>query len=300
MKYCVFTIALSGLLLLAGAAVAEEETVKKATRILESSPYITKASIVIDGPELTAKLRTAFIESRLLHGIRGQLAELANAVDVARIRLELYEGSVPLFRFSLYREELLKLRNIPQNQMDWLDKIKLEDIRPIERVVADDLQVFSASVHSVKVAADETTVLLAYRGDRASLAETFVAMILTVVEDTPWVKDVTLIFTGQNDTRQRLSVSVESFLALLSEEKSPAAFFESITHGEAPAVARNEVAASSDAPAPPTSEKEIDTVTPQPEPSSPSNIIVFVVVGVAVAVLLGVFLFIRMRRKKDV
>ena len=300
MKYCVFTIALSGILLLAGTAVAEEETVKKATRIMESSPYITKATIAIDGPELTVKLRTTFIESRLLHGIRSQLVELADAVDVARIRLELYEGRVPLFRFSLDREELLKLRDVPQNQMDWLDRIRMEDIRPIERVVADDLQVFTASVHSVKVTEDETMVLLAYRGDRASLAETFVAMILTVVEDTPWVKEVTLIFTGQNDTRQRLSVSVENFLALLKEEKSPVAFFESIAHGEVPAIARNEVIAPSDAPATPTSEKDIDAVTPQPEPSASANIVLFVVIGIAVAVLLGVFLFVRKRRKKDV
>ena len=300
MKHLLFIIVLLGVPVFVGSANAESSVAENAAQILEHSEYITKAVASIDGSALTVKLRPTIVERRLVHVIRKELAAMADAVDVAVIHLEIYDGQMPLFRISLDRDRALALKTIPDDRMDWLSQLSMTDIRPIERVVADDLQVFSASVRSVKVADDETTVLLRYQGAPASLAETFVAMILTVVEDTPWVKDVTLIFTGQNDTRQRLSVSVESFLALLNEQKSPVAFFESITPLELPAVARNETDASSDAPVTPTADKEINAVTPQPEPGAPSNIIVVVVVGVVVAVLLGVFLFIRMGRKKDV
>jgi hypothetical protein len=298
MKHSLFIIVLLGVPVFVGSANAENSVAENAAQILEHSEYITKAVASIDGSALTVKLRPTIVERRLVHVIRKELAAMADAVDVAMIHLEIYDGQMPLFRISLDRDRALALKTIPDGRMDWLSQLSMTDIRPIERVVADDLQVFSASVRSVKVADDETTVLLRYQGAPASLVETFVAMILTVVEDTPWVKDVTFIFAGEGDARQQLSVSVENFLALLKEQKSPVEFFESIAHGEVPAIARNEIAASSDAPAARTSEKEIDAVTPQPEPSSPSNIIVSVVVGVAVAVLLGVFLFIRMGRKK--
>jgi|GEM_PF-2250156 len=97
------------------------------------------------------------------------------------------------------------------------DNPEFEDIRRPEFKVESDLWLFDVLVHNVTVINDTASVILEYLADEEGFWKDYFAMAFLVLEDVPWVKEISITYLTDNGSLT-ISTSSDDLLRLHSGE----------------------------------------------------------------------------------
>jgi hypothetical protein len=111
------------------------------------------------------------------------------------------------------------------------DKVTFEDLRSIIMKLSTDLSIFSATVENVDVDDDTAELVLTYDGSsEEEFWSDYTAMILVILEDCPWVEQITMTYNPIEDTDEQLIITAktENILAFIDESMTPEDFINSL------------------------------------------------------------------------
>ncbi|WP_179193050.1 hypothetical protein [Thermococcus litoralis] len=139
-----------------------------------------------------------------LMGMAYEVAKKAYEANPAKeVRVEAYYLGEPILGLTVSNGDF--------------DNLEFEDIRRPEFKVESDLWLFDVLVHNVTVTNDTASVILEYLADEEGFWKDYFAMAFLVLEDVPWVKEISITYLADNGSLT-ISTSSDDLLRLHSGE----------------------------------------------------------------------------------
>lgn len=139
-----------------------------------------------------------------LMGMTYEVAKKAYETNPAKeVRVEAYYLGEPILGLTVSNGDF--------------DNPEFEDIRKPEFKVESDLWIFDVLLHNVTVTNETASVILEYLADEEGFWKDYFAMGFLILEDAPWVKEVSITYLADNGSLT-ISSSSDDLLRLHSGE----------------------------------------------------------------------------------
>ncbi len=171
-----------------------EEIYSGLTSEINAMAFIKDTQISEKDDHLYIQMNTTFQDEKMIYYYQDIFEKAYLEVPSKSITLLIYSEGFPLLRIQSLQEDIENYINGKTERNAFIEKMVIKDIRSIEHVLYDELNLFDAYIIGISVDQSKTTVQLESMKPPEEFQDDFMAMALTVIENTPWVNEVVFQF----------------------------------------------------------------------------------------------------------
>lgn len=164
------------------------------------------AYVSLSSNETLVRFESPILNDDLL-GLTYDIAKKAYSAKPAKtVRVEAYFSGEPILGLTVEDGDF--------------ENAQFEDIRRPEYKIETDLSLFDVVVYNVSLDEDSARVTLEYLADKEGFWKDYLAMSFVILEDAPWVKEVSLNYLSDNGS-VTLTMSGDDILKVQSGKMTP-------------------------------------------------------------------------------
>lgn len=220
----VFLVILSCLSITFGE-VGVENTIKDS---LSNFEYVEEVVVTEKDNHLLVQFNLTYFDEQMIYYIEDIINNVYSFVEVDSLTLQVYDEGLPYLKVLTLKKDALNYREGVYDRNEYIEKLKIEDVRSIEKVIYDDLSVFDSYIYGINVGENSAIIQLEYMAKDEDFLEEIHAMGLTIVEDAPWINDVTFELYDQKTLLMTVYSIKSNFLDIVDGSISEEEFINNL------------------------------------------------------------------------
>lgn len=186
-----------------------------------------KSYVMLRNNSLIIKFQTIIDHGILkdFYDISTQAGETASDIDF--IILDAYVDQDPFLRVNIKAADARAAAVGNMSREDYISGFEFMDLRPVDRVLEDELAEYDTKVYFVHVGNRSARVDLAYNGlSQEQLFSDYISMSMAAVENCPWIDRINFNFISNDDKKVLVMTSgTDDILNLYADDISVQEFF---------------------------------------------------------------------------
>jgi hypothetical protein len=173
-------------------------------------------------------MNVTFQDEKMIYYYQDIIEKVYLQAPAKSITLLIYSEGFPVFRIQSIQGDIEDYIDGTIDRNEFLEQMGIEDIRSIENVLYDELNLFDAYIIGIFVDESESRVQLESMKKPESFQDDFMAMALTVIENTPWIDTVVFEFFKDEEEIMTIKGNKDAFLKAMKGTMSEEDFVKSL------------------------------------------------------------------------
>jgi hypothetical protein len=198
------------------------------TSELDAMEFIEETQITEAEGHLYIQMNVTFQDEKMIYYYQDIIEKVYLQAPAKSITLLIYSEGFPVFRIQSIQGDIEDYIDGTIDRNEFLEQMGIEDIRSIENVLYDELNLFDAYIIGIFVDESESRVQLESMKKPESFQDDFMAMALTVIENTPWIDTVVFEFFKDEEEIMTIKGNKDAFLKAMKGTMSEEDFVKSL------------------------------------------------------------------------
>lgn len=223
-----FLVTISLLLILILPFGFAEESYSHLTNELNNMEFIEETQISEKSGHLYLQMNVTFQDGKMIYYYQDIIEKVYLASPAKSITLLIYSDGFPQLRIQSTQGDIENYINEIIDRNEFIEAMGIEDIRSIEQVLYDELNLFDAYITGIFVDESESRIQLESMKGPDAFQDDYMAMVLTVIENTPWVDTIVFEFFVDDEPVMTIQGNKDTFLKFMKGTISEKDFVETL------------------------------------------------------------------------
>lgn len=195
---------------------------------LNAMELIENVSIQEKDQHLLIQLNSIIFDEKMIYYYQDIIKKAYEEIPSRSITLEIYDAGLPILRIQSLNKDIVAFTKDEISREIFIERMNITDIRSIEHVIYDELNLFDAIIIGIDISEDKSTIQLESMKKSEDFQDDFMAMALTVIENTPWINELEFQFFKDEDLIMTIKGAKDDFLLAIKGTMSEEKFIESL------------------------------------------------------------------------